>query len=156
MLTTSSHGLLFPSRDAGESVALSIVALTRSVGNMTHRTGPGLFRLKHTVKALPFSSPLPPTPNRFHTLRAGGGESVCPVSAPHPRTHCTGEKRLAKSLNKNQTAPHRASVSSAAGQPCCPLPPLQLLTNSDHVPLWDRLPPMQVDPAPAHTLRHYF
>lgn len=43
-------------------------------------------------------------------------------------------------------------------RPCSP-PLLRASTHTPivgHVPLWDRLPPLQVDRAPAAALRHYF
>lgn len=133
---------------------------------MTHRTGPGLFRLKHTVKPCPsaflFSPPpsfLPPQTGFItHSGRAGGWWWCLSGIHATPAHSLNGRKSLAKSLNKTGPYPHRASVSTAGTSPASPpLPlPLPLHTNSDHVPLWDRLPALQVDPAPAHTLRHYF
>ena len=56
----------------------------------------------------------------------------------------------------NRTGPHRASpTSSSSGSP----PLLRASTHTPivgHVSLWDRLPPLQVDRAPAAALRHYF
>lgn len=125
---------------------------------MTHRAGQSLFRLNTHSQALPFSSPLPPTPNRFHyTLWAGGGEGVYPVSTPHPPSHSTDERdSRGVPIKPDRTTPRFSLRHRRRPAPLPSLPPLPLLTNSGHVPLWDRLPSLQVDPAPAHTLRHYF
>lgn len=96
---------------------------------MTHRTGPGLFRLKHTVKPCPSAFLLfLPTPNRFHyTLWAGGGGGVYPVSTPHPQTHSTGERVSRRvSIKPDRTTPrfslHRRPAPFPPASPAAAAP----------------------------------